>query len=210
MIILNKTEDKMIGMQVRNIMDGEKRFYKIFEFDEIYNNVYKDNNIEESEAIPYNKLSHFYNILNVDMDSKITILEGYFDSIFIPNSVGMVGVNTDLSFLLNDNTDLDVRFLLDNDPAGYKESIAKIKESYSVFLWKKMFMDIAKKKKDYSDAMEYLNKIKDVNKFVEKCKDKNVYYRFDMNNYFSVDQFDMKYVDFKDVEKKKYVKRKDY
>ena len=66
------------------------------------------------------------NILNVDFGSKVTVFEGYLDSLFYPNSVGVVGVNTDLIFLENNN--LDLQYFFDNDKAGFDKSEEKIKE----------------------------------------------------------------------------------
>ena len=53
------------------------------------------------------------NILNVDFSEKITVFEGYLDSLFFPNSLGVVGVNTDMRFL--ENNDLDLQYFYDND-----------------------------------------------------------------------------------------------
>ena len=51
---------------------------------------------------------------------KITVFEGYIDSLFFPNSIGLVGVNTDYRFLESNN--LDLQYFFDNDEAGYKKS----------------------------------------------------------------------------------------
>ena len=93
---------------------------------------------------------------------KITVFEGYLDSIFFPNCIGTTGVETAYSFLLEE---LDIRFFYDNDEVGVRKSIEKLKEGYSVFLWKKFFKDLSKgdTKKEY-----YLNNhIKDLNEFLE-------------------------------------------
>ena len=78
--------------------------------------------------------------MNVDFGNTITVFEGYLDSLFFPNSIGLVGVNTDYRFL--ENNDLDIQYFFDNDDAGFKKSEEKLKEGFSVFLWKKLFEDL--------------------------------------------------------------------
>ena len=106
--------------------------------------MYPDKPMDDFEAISYNKLSHFINILNVDFSQPVTIFEGYFDSHFFPNSIGVIGVNTDITFLLKDES-LNLRFFYDNDSDGYKASNEKLKMGYKVFLWKLLFKDIVKR-----------------------------------------------------------------
>ncbi|NBV29879.1 hypothetical protein EBS02_12860, partial [bacterium] len=73
-----------------------------------------------------NKLSYYFNILNVDFSETITVFEGYLDSLFYPNSIGVVGVNTDMRFIESNN--LDIQYFFDNDQAGFTKSEQKIKE----------------------------------------------------------------------------------
>ncbi len=189
-IILNRNENNLLGFQLRNLKsEKNKRIYKIYDFQSIYNYINTEL-IEDTEAIAYNKLSHFYNILNVDFNNVITIFEGYLDSIFFPNSIGTTGVDTDYDFLL-ENNDIQARFFYDNDEVGLKKSIEKINKGYSVFLWKKLFENISKdSKKSY-----YLkNNIKDLNDLVKLIKNDNVYTTLKLENYFSIDEFDKIYL----------------
>lgn len=193
-IILNKHNNKVIGMQVRNIQDDKKkRFYKIYDFEDIYNVLHPNELLDELEAISYNKLSHFINILNVDFSRPVTIFEGYFDSMFFPNSIGVIGVNTDLTFLLKDKS-LNLRFFYDNDKDGYKAANKMLNEGYKVFLWKLLFKNILKNKKDKDTAQKRLEKIKDLNKLAIETKTMP-YELLKLENYFSKDKFDMIYLD---------------
>lgn len=190
MIILNRYDENLLGFQIRNLKDEKrKRVYKIYDFQTIYNYV-NEEPINEEDALPYNKLSHFYNILNVDFYDKITIFEGYLDSVFFPNSVGTTGVETDYSFLL-ENDELNVRFFYDNDDVGIRKSIEKIGEGYGVFLWNKLFKDLSKgdTKKEYM----FKKNIKDLNDLVKSSK-KNVVEYYKLESYFSVDEFDKIYL----------------
>jgi hypothetical protein len=95
----------------------------------------------------------------------------------------MVGVNTDDKFLKSNN--LDIQYFYDNDEAGFKKSIEKIKEGDSVFLWKKFLGEIVKRKKD-SDPYKLewrISKVKDLNKLAELSP--NPYKNFDLESYFS-------------------------
>ena len=82
-----------------------------------------------NDLVIYNKLSYYFNILNVNFEEKITVFEGYLDSLFFPNSIGLVGVNTDFRFLESNN--LDLQYFFDNDEAGYKKSEEKLNHLFA-------------------------------------------------------------------------------
>jgi len=193
-VILNKHKNLVLGMQLRNLKDEKKkRLYKIYEFSDIYNKMFPEKPMDEFESIAYNKLSHFINIFNVNFSKPVTIFEGYFDSTFFPNSIGVIGVNTDLTFLLKDES-LNLRFFYDNDDDGYKASIKKLNDGYSVFLWRLLFKAILKNKSDKYEAQKRLSKIKDLNKLAVESK-KSPYETLKLENYFSKDKFDILYLD---------------
>lgn len=192
--ILNRKDDNILGMQIRNILYGKKRMFKIYNYEALMNIVYpeKIKDIDETDLILYNKLSYFFNILNIDINHKITIFEGYLDSLFYPNSIGVVGVNTDMKLIENNN--LDIQYLFDNDMAGFIKSEQKMKEGYPVFLWKKFFEDIIKKTnpKDPYKKMNDMSKIKDLNNLAQIVN--NPYKSLSLDNYYSRDIFDIEYV----------------
>ena len=98
-VMLNRRDTKVLGMQVRNLKEGKKRMFKIYNYENLLEwiNIGKEDPIEidMNEMVIYNKLSYYFNILNVDLGTTITVFEGYLDSLFYPNSIGLVGVNTD-------------------------------------------------------------------------------------------------------------------
>jgi len=195
MVFLNRMGDKVISMQVRNLLDGDKRYFKIMDFSRIYDLMYpeNENDINEQERISYDKLSHFFNIFNVDFTSKINLFEGYVDSIFLPNSIGQIGVNTDISFLLKEDG-IDIRFIYDNDKSGFRKTEQMLEEGYSVFLWNKLFIDLLKKHKGNKRHMaEKLIEITDFNKLALNLK-KPIYEMFDLDKYFSNDNLDKMYL----------------
>ena len=194
-IILNRKGDKVLGAQIRNLKSGKFRLFKIYNYETLYkwiNDVEEITEIDLSELIIYNKLSYYFNILNIDFTSKITIFEGYLDSIFYPNSLGVVGVNTDMRFIETNN--LDIQYFFDNDRAGYKSSEIKIKEGFPVFLWKKLLEDVVNQKKtsDPYTLMYRINKVKDLNKLAELVE--NPYIKLNLNKYFSNDVLDLRWI----------------
>ena len=149
----------------------------------------------------------FFNILNVDFIDTITVFEGYLDSLFFPNSIGLVGVNTDYRFL--EGNELDIQYFFDNDEAGYKKSEEKIKDGWPVFLWKKLFESIVDKKNanDPYALLHRISKVKDINKLATLVE--NPYKKLDLPFFFSKDVLDIKWIP-KFRRKKKSVEEVDY
>lgn len=196
-VMLNKRDDKVLGMQIRNLKEGKRRMFKIYNYENLLEwvNIGKDvegNEKNMNELVVYNKLSYYFNILNINFMEKVTVFEGYIDSLFFPNSIGLVGVNTDYRFL--ENNELDIQYFFDNDDAGYKKTEEKLKEGYPVFLWRKMFEDIVEKKNSPDPySLHYrISKVKDMNKLSQLVH--NPFKTLDLNNFFSKDILDLKWI----------------
>jgi DNA-directed RNA polymerase subunit RPC12/RpoP len=203
-VLLNRRGDRVLGLQVRNLKGGKKRFFLIYNWESLYRWVNGDDvDLDMNESIIYNKISYYFNILNVDFSKIITIFEGYLDSLFYPNSIGVVGTNTDLRTIENQN--LEIQYFFDNDVAGFKKSEEKIRKGGRIFLWKKLFEDIVKKKKDQDpDKLLYrISKVKDMNKLNEIVP--NAYQKLDLPQYFSEDMLDIRWIP-KNDKFKKFVK----
>ena len=202
-VFLNRREDKVLGLQVRNLKGGKRRFFVIYNWEHLYRWVNgEDVEIDLTKSVVYNKLSYFFNILNVNFEKKITLFEGFLDSLFYPNSIGMVGVNTDDRFLRKNN--LDLQYFYDNDNTGHKNSALRIKSGDSVFLWKKLFNDIVERKKsdDPHKLLYRISKVKDLNKLAELITEP--YKKFNLSNYFSEDGNDIIW-----ISNPKWVKKED-
>ena len=208
-IFLNRRGDSVLGIQARNLKDEkEKRKFKIFNFGELLKIVEPEKEMAEEEVNFLNKLSYFFNILNVDFEKTVTLFEGFTDSVFYPNSLGMVGLNTDYRFLLDN--DVDLQFFFDNDEVGKRKTLFNVEKNLRCFLWKKLFLDLSKKQKDPQVAYDSLcSKIKDLNKLAIFFN--NPYESLNLPVYFSKDAFDKVYIsverfikkDFKKMPKKK-------
>lgn len=208
-VMLNRRDNKVLGMQVRNLKEGKKRMFKIYNYENLLEwvNIGKEETeLNINELVIYNKLSYYFNILNINLMDKITVFEGYLDSLFFPNSIGLVGVNTDYRFL--ENNELDLQYFFDNDEAGYKKSEEKIKSGYPVFLWKKLFEDIVSKKKtdDPHRLLYRISKVKDINKLCEMVPD--AYKKLELQSYFSKDNLDLRWIS--KFKKRKKIDEVDY
>lgn len=195
-VMLNMSGGKLLGMQVRNLKSGKNRMFKIYSYENLLEwiNIIKPEPIEmdDDKLILYNKLSHYFNILNVDMGDTVTIFEGYLDSLFYPNSIGLVGVNTDLRFL--ESSDMDIQYFFDNDKAGYDKAVQKIEEGFKVFLWKKL-IDHLTSLKSPNDPYKYeyrISKVKDINKLCELVP--GAYTKLELSKFFSRDVLDKKWI----------------
>lgn len=196
MVFMNKIKEKVVSFQLRNLLEGEKRRFKIYDFSQIYDLMHPGNDdLDDQERISYDKLSHFFNIFNVDFSQPVNMFEGYTDSLFLSNSIGQIGVNTDLSFLLKEEG-ITFRFIYDNDEAGFKKSRKMLEEGYSVFLWNKFYLDIIKDykgKKSKSDLVKILKETKDFNNLGKKFN-KPIEKLFNFAEYFTNDELDIYYL----------------
>jgi hypothetical protein len=198
-INLNRSGDKLLGIQLRNLEhDKNRRFYKIVEFEELYNYVNPGQVLDEIEAISYNKLSHFYNMMNVNFDRPVNIFEGYLDALSSPNSIGLVGASNDediLKFLTEAEEELDLRFFYDKDDIGNLKAQKMIDKGFPVFLWHKFFEDMLTRAKNKSQAEKAFKKVKDLNDLVKLFKNPKVYESLKLEKFFSQDEFDKIYLE---------------
>lgn len=195
--ILNiNSNDRIIGMQIRQLDPNSKKSrYLTRSLSKIYSNLFKkdisvliekllksmengEKYIMEEDGIEniqanLDRLSGLFNIMNVDMNSPLTIVEGPIDSLCISNAIALQGATK-----LNDYFDdiKNVRFLYDNDKIGKEHSLNKLKANKNVFLWSL-----------YIKKMNIKNKVKDINDIIKLNKfDREVY-----ESCFSNDEFDI-------------------
>jgi hypothetical protein len=206
-VLLNKSGKKVLGLQIRNLKSGDKRFFKTFNFEKLHNMLHPDDPLDEIEAVSYNKISNFYNILNVNWEQAVTIFEGYLDSIFYPNSIGAIGINSidEMSFLMSE--DLDLQFFFDQDNVGIRKALKMLEDGNKVFLWQKLVENLIKNKVDKYEAKKFAIKIKDLNMLVQKMKNPDPYNKLKLDKYFSNDIFDKLYLDFSLYPKKEFKKK---
>lgn len=194
--LLNRRGDRVLSMQIRNLRQGKRRMFKVFTYESIYKWVHGRDASEDLDVgalVTFNKLGHYFNILNIDFSSEITIFEGYLDSLFFPNSIGVIGVNTSMRFL-EQNSGLQIRYFFDNDAAGHKKSEEKLRQGHRVFLWGKLFERVVAMKPgaDPYRLMHRISKVKDLNDLCVLAGGSCA--RFGMADHFSSDIFDLSYL----------------
>ena len=198
--ILNiNSNDRIIGMQIRQLDPNSKKArYLTRSLSKIYSNIFKkdltilierilksmengEKYITEEDGIEniqanLDRLSGLFNIMNVDMSSPLTIVEGPIDSLCITNAIALQGATK-----LNNYFDelKNVRFLFDNDKIGKEHTLNKLKSNKQVFLWGM-----------YIKRMNIKIKVKDINDIIKlNLFDKEVY-----ESCFSNDEFDVMFV----------------
>lgn len=198
--ILNiNSNDRIIGMQIRQLDPNSKKSrYLTRSLTKMYSDYFKkdvsqiierllksmDNGekyIMEEDGIEniqanLDRLSGLFNIMNVDMSSPLTIVEGPIDSLCITNAIALQGATK-----LNDYFDdiQMVRYLFDNDKVGKEHTLNKLKANKKVFLWGM-----------YLKKMNIKNKVKDINDIVKL----NMFNREVYESCFSEDEFDAMFI----------------
>ena len=95
-----------------------------------------------------------YNIFNVNYNKDVYVFEAIFDSLFVDNSIAMLGADLTKNveyFIPKEN----LVFVFDNDETGLKKSIKYFYNGYKILIYPEKF-----KYKDINDAViaGYLNK----------------------------------------------------
>lgn len=198
--ILNiNPNDRVIGMQIRQLDPNSKKSrYLTRSLSKIYSDIFSkdisiliarllksmengDKYIMEEDGVEniqanLDRLSGLFNIMNVDMNSPLTIVEGPIDALCITNAIALQGATK----LNNYFDDLKmVRFLFDNDKVGKEHSLNKIKINKKIFLWGL-----------YIKKMNIKSKVKDINDIVKL----NLYNKEVYESCFSDDEFDVIYI----------------
>lgn len=179
-VILNIVDnDKVFGIQIRDITGKKKAKYLTMSLSKIHNNILNDN-IE----IPGNveALSTVFNIFNIDLYKPILVTEGPFDSFLLPNCIATSGASKSIGI------DLPFWFVYDSDKTGNEHAIKMLEKGYHVFMWQKLKRDLGLPEKNpYSS-----NKVKwDINDVIKWCRDNNYTQKIYWSKYFSDDMLDV-------------------
>lgn len=136
-LILNLIDDRVLGMQIRNIDPNHKGAkYLTMTIDKM-----RKSFLNDEEIIPdaISKLSCVFNIFNVDFShtdiKPVLVTEGPFDAFLLPNCIAVAGASK--------NFDMEFPFwyVYDNDDTGTKHAVEKLQQGHRVFLWKKFKND---------------------------------------------------------------------
>jgi hypothetical protein len=175
-------EGNIVGAQSRR-MKGKGSRYLTYDLSKLYEQVLnKPLEIDEEELGQMNNISTLFGVLYIDFREPTTVFEGPMDSMFMRNSIALCTVGRDTTKLDSIDT---VRYMLDNDPAGLKKTIEKLKAGKEVFMWNKFLKD--KKLDKYN--------IKDLNDLIKECYKNSVKISLSsFEDYFTNNKLDLRYV----------------
>jgi hypothetical protein len=138
------TDDKYIGRIIIPFYDKKNKIYYYQARDLIGNDPKYLNRIQDKDKA-------LYNIHNIDTTKPVIVLEGIIDSLFVNNSLAVIGLALS-EYIIDKLSKLNVHYLLDNDKAGKHKSKKLLEEGKSVFLWNRW------KYKDCKDINEIVIK----------------------------------------------------
>lgn len=87
-----------------------------------------------------NKDKAIYNFYHVDKNKPIIVTEGIIDSLFIENSIAIIGLEINNN-VLNTLNNMKCFYMFDNDTSGNLKARQFLKMGKTVFLWKKFCKD---------------------------------------------------------------------
>lgn len=152
-------------------------------------------NLEDEFIEKVNTINNYFNLLNIDFKSDVTITEGQIDAMFIRNCIATTGVTKSKQLLGSLITKERSRILFDSDSAGRKESLNLLKQGYRVFLWQQLFHDLRKKYPHRKREIS-ADQIKDINDLFKFLLQEDLGLDFSSFNlfidlYFSNSAFDL-------------------
>lgn len=187
--ILNLIDDRVLGMQIRNLnYKGSGPKYLTITIEKLRNVMLNDNS-----AIPehVSKLSCVFNIFNVDfsnvMYKPVLLTEGPFDAFLLPNCIAVSGASKTF------NINFPFWYIYDNDQTGSEHSMSVLKQGYKTFMWKKF-----KEHYNIPDINPYItegNKRKwDITDIKKYFRDNNIQEKLLWSPYFTNSMLDGLYI----------------
>ena len=173
-LILNLIDnDKIFGIQIRDITNKRKAKYLTLSLNKIHKNILKDN-IEVPDNLE--SLSTVFNIFNVNLYKPLLVTEGPFDAFLLPNCIATAGASKSIGI------DLPFYYVYDSDKTGNEHALKMLNKGYNVFMWNKFKTDLGLPDKNpYSK-----NKYKwDINDAIIWCKQNNYNQHIYWSKYFS-------------------------
>jgi len=174
---------KVIGMQSRALVKTSNSKYLTYDLDKILEWMGTPLEIDENDKMSIGKISSLFGITQTDFMRPVTVFEGPLDRMFMNNSIALSSVHRDTHEIDQIPT---IRYMFDNDLAGKKKMMEKLKAGKSVFLWSKFLKD--------SKMDKYKEPIKDLNDLVIAAYRNKSECLSTINNYFSNSMLDAYYL----------------
>lgn len=172
LVILNLTDDIVIGMQLRDLTEQRQARYNTFNLSRIHSSILRDH-VEVPTKL--DEASLIYNLYSIDWNKPIIVTEGPLDSFLVPNGIATAGANKHVRLPMK------LWWLFDNDETGRKHAIEKLNNNEQVFMWDNLMRDLGlprRKKWDVNDVIMWMHQ-NGINK------------KIDWLSYFSDDPLDM-------------------
>lgn len=169
--MLNRREDELLGMQIRNCRSDKWRKFNTYTWSALNREFELGIDVEDSFSIQYDMLSGLFGITRIDPMKTVTVFEGYFDSLFCPNSLALLGTGRGNAIESLTEAGADIRFLFDNDETGHSKSDQWMSKGYGVFHWKSWIDNMSSRSKDPYKIFHMLSKCKDMNDLAMLFKD---------------------------------------
>jgi hypothetical protein len=135
--VLNQTrEGGVLGYQVRRFK-GEPK-YVSFNMERVLRDTGRVMRGSAEERTRANTLSLFFGLTLCDFSRPVTVFEGAMDSMLVPNSVAITGLQKDMGYF---DPGGRVRFMLDNDRSGRAVAERLLRTGKPVFMWAKYLAD---------------------------------------------------------------------
>jgi len=175
-------DDKVVGLQIKNMDGGPKYLTK--DFSKLHEELGYDTEFtDETFRGVCDNLSLIFNIFNVNLEAPVTVFEGPIDSFFFRNSVATAGATKIKEFF----DDLDnIRYFYDNDQTGKKNAMEKLKKGLPAFLWKKFFQENKYKNKRLKDLNELISHVYENRELSSSINN--------LSKYFGKTKYDIYYV----------------
>ena len=160
-VLLNQTPSGyVLGLQYRflNPMKGQAK-YRSMGYEELRKKMTDGRDcvqlVPEHVLATLKELSMFFGIARVNSGEQVTITEGAFDSLLLPNAVATSGAGRTPPKVFK------YRFMYDDDSTGRAKAVKALSRGESVFLWRLFKKDFSlpnRSKWDFNDALCYLVK----------------------------------------------------
>ena len=184
-LILNLVDDRVLGMQIRNLTpkQGQPK-YLTMTIEKMRQTMLGDKTPVPETIL---KLSLIFNIFNVDFAhtsfKPIFVCEGPFDAFLLPNCIALAGAGKNFAM------QFPFWYIFDKDDTGNEHAMDKMKQGYNVFLWKKFMTEF--NIPEINPYISFGNKKKwDITDIKKYFRDMKINPRIMWSNYFSNNMLD--------------------
>lgn len=187
-LALNRRDDELLGLQMRNLQQGQYRTFNTYNWSTLNNEFGLGAEVDPTNAARFDLLAGIFGITRIDPCKVVTVFEGYFDSLFAPNSIATMGSGRDEFVQPLIDAGLDLRFFFDNDREGARKTEKWMAKGLPCFQWKAWIDNMAKRSSNPIKIKHALLQSKDLNDLALMFQDPWTFGR--MDGFFTSDALD--------------------